>query len=239
MTSTSTRGRGPATRRLVAGLALTLTLTLPGCAATDAQPAQRDGAPAASATTWPHAGAGVSRAASAGSTSAGSTSAGSPAAEASRPTPFVPTRVRIRAIDVDAPVEPTGLNADGTLEVPTMDELDKVGWYSKSPRAAAPGPAVLLGHNTGRRRDAVFARLHELRPGARIEILGARGERVTYAVTRVQRVSKGTFPTGEVYGDQPDPQLRLITCGGEFDEQTRHYVDNDIVFATLASAPGD
>jgi hypothetical protein len=36
-----------------------------------------------------------------------------------------------------------------------------------------------------------------------------------------------------VYGDTPTPQLRPVTCGGEFDRSTRHYVDNVIVFAML------
>jgi hypothetical protein len=38
-----------------------------------------------------------------------------------------------------------------------------------------------------------------------------------------------------VYGNTPDPQLRLITCGGAFDSTTGHYLDNLIVYANLAS----
>jgi hypothetical protein len=35
-----------------------------------------------------------------------------------------------------------------------------------------------------------------------------------------------------VYADTPDSQLRLITCGGEFDRKGRRYLDNIVVFAT-------
>ena len=44
---------------------------------------------------------------------------------------------------------------------------------------------------------------------------------------------KSRFPTAAVYGPVPDPQLRLITCGGTFDPATGHYLSNVIVFASL------
>jgi hypothetical protein len=34
------------------------------------------------------------------------------------------------------------------------------------------------------------------------------------------------------------PSLRLITCGGPFDQATGHYTDNIIVYAHLVSAGG-
>jgi hypothetical protein len=44
---------------------------------------------------------------------------------------------------------------------------------------------------------------------------------------------KTRFPTSAVYGPVPNSQLRLITCGGTFDQATGHYLSNVIVFATL------
>jgi hypothetical protein len=40
-----------------------------------------------------------------------------------------------------------------------------------------------------------------------------------------------------VYGPTTTPELRLITCGGPFDDATGHYLDNVVVFARLV-APG-
>ena len=54
-----------------------------------------------------------------------------------------------------------------------------------------------------------------------------------FAVDRVERHPKNAFPTIEVYGNTPDAQLRLITCGGDFDSGVRSYEDNIIAFATL------
>ena len=36
-----------------------------------------------------------------------------------------------------------------------------------------------------------------------------------------------------MYGDTPDAQLRLITCGGVFDPAARSYEANVIVYANL------
>ncbi|MEA2460873.1 MAG: hypothetical protein QOH90_1050, partial [Actinomycetota bacterium] len=36
-----------------------------------------------------------------------------------------------------------------------------------------------------------------------------------------------------VYGDIAHAGLRLLTCGGDFDDTTGHYLDNVVVFASL------
>ncbi len=61
----------------------------------------------------------------------------------------------------------------------------------------------------------------------------ADGTVAVFAVDRVERHPKDDFPTIEVYGNTDDAQLRLITCGGDFDSAVRSYEDNVIAFATL------
>lgn len=51
-------------------------------------------------------------------------------------------------------------------------------------------------------------------------------------MTSSLQVPEDDFPTEEVYGPTPDVELRLITCGGEFDRSERSYEDNTVVFAT-------
>ena len=43
-------------------------------------------------------------------------------------------------------------------------------------------------------------------------------------------MAKDEFPTDEVYGPTDDAELRLVTCGGTFDDELGHYDDNVIVF---------
>ncbi|BFV59479.1 class F sortase [Kitasatospora sp. CMC57] len=143
-----------------------------------------------------------------------------------------PVRLTIPRMGVDAPVEPSGLNADGTVEVPPMDRPGQVGWYRNGPAPGQTGPAVLLGHLDTRKGPAVFNRVRELRPGDRIEIHRQDGSSVAYRVRELRQFPKSGFPTGLVYGDTDTPQLRLITCGGTL-AGNGHYTDNIIVLADL------
>ena len=54
---------------------------------------------------------------------------------------------------------------------------------------------------------------------------------VRFRVYAVREYPKTSFPTSLVYGATPDPELRLVTCGGTFDSTTGHYLDNIVVFA--------
>jgi hypothetical protein len=56
----------------------------------------------------------------------------------------------------------------------------------------------------------------------------------TFAVTSEQTFPKADFPTAAVYGPAPIPELRLITCGGPFDDAVGHYEENVIVFARIS-----
>jgi len=63
------------------------------------------------------------------------------------------------------------------------------------------------------------------------------GSTATFVVDKVASYSKARFPTAEVYGNTTSrAELRLITCGGSFDDHTGHYVDNVVAFAHLVSA---
>ena len=147
--------------------------------------------------------------------------------------PPLPDRVIIPGIGVDASLIPLGLNSDGTVEVPSLDDPLEAGWYHYGPAPGEIGPAVVLGHVDSRREAGVFYRLHDVRPGDTAEIGRTDGSRVAFIVTRVEQTPKTSFPTQSVYGDTPDPELRLITCGGSFDRARGSYRDNMIVFAVL------
>ena len=107
------------------------------------------------------------------------------------------------------------------------------GWYTGSPRPGAVGSSVIAGHVDSVRGPAVFYRLGTLRPGERVYVSRADGTMADFSVSRVQTYAKDAFPTAEVYGPAPDPELRLITCGGTFDSTTGHYLSNVVAYATL------
>lgn len=46
-------------------------------------------------------------------------------------------------------------------------------------------------------------------------------------------MGREAFPTDKVYGKTKLPELRILSCGGEYDGKTRQYEDNVIVYARL------
>jgi hypothetical protein len=149
------------------------------------------------------------------------------------PPPAVPVRITIPAIGVRAPVIRLGLSADRTLQVP--QDFADTGWWSGGARPGQPGPAVIVGHVDSKTGPAVFYRLRDLRRGDRIAVVAADGRTVTFVVQRLATYAKSGFPTAAVYGPTAGPALRLVTCGGEFDRSTGHYLSNTVVYATVAA----
>lgn len=91
---------------------------------------------------------------------------------------------------------------------------------------------MAVGHLDTDSGPAVFAGLTELRRGRLVEIRRADGRTAVYAVDAVKSYEKDRFPNDEVYGARGRPELRLITCGGDYDRRTG-YSGNVVVFAHL------
>jgi len=146
-----------------------------------------------------------------------------------------PQRVRIPSIDVDAPMGPLGLNADGTLEVPPYEAA---GWYQGRPKPGDAGAAVIAAHVDSTTGPAVFYHLSSLAPGDVVTVDYDDGMSVDFAVGSMQSYPKSEFPTEAVYGPTDGRELRLITCGGSFDRQSHSYLDNVVVWATAIARHG-
>ncbi|MEU1882134.1 class F sortase [Streptosporangium sp. NPDC020072] len=142
-----------------------------------------------------------------------------------------PTRVVIPRIGVDAPLVVLGVEGDGRLAVPPLDHADAAGWYGGGPAPGESGSAVIVGHLDTRTGPAVFARLGELDPGDAVGVVRADGTVAVFAVERVEQAPKAHFPAERVYGPTDGRRLRLVTCGGSFDQVSRSYADNVIVHA--------
>ncbi|MGW8765734.1 class F sortase [Streptomyces sp. NPDC055815] len=147
----------------------------------------------------------------------------------------LPVRVRVPAAGVDTgPVLSLGLNADGTVEVPSVADADRVGWYDKGVTPGQTGPAVLIGHFDTARGPAVLKNVSKVRVGDEITVTRADGTTAVFRVRELEQVDKDAFPTAKVYGNTTRPELRLVTCGGELVDG--HRPDNIILYADLVAA---
>ncbi|MCP2336000.1 class F sortase [Actinomadura rupiterrae] len=148
-----------------------------------------------------------------------------------------PATIKIPKLGVSAPVTGLGLKPDGTIEVPPLDQPNLAGWWKDGPTPGETGPSVVLGHVDARGAAAVFNKLTELREGDRVQVVRKDGRTAEFAVQRVERVAKSAFPGEKIYAEDLDyAALRLVTCGGDFDRETGHYVDNVIAYTRLVQS---
>lgn len=200
-------GRQPA-RLAAVLLSLLTTFTLLACASSDERPAS----PAKPQTTVT------------------STDGGSSAKALGR---SAPAWIKVPSIEAESSLVPLGLNDDRSVEIPPVTEPMQAAWYKHSPTPGELGPAVILGHVDGNNQKGIFYRLREVKKGDEVRIGRKDGSVATFVVSRVEQIPKKEFPTDKVYGNTRKPEVRLITCGGDFDRTARSYRDNVIVYGTL------
>jgi hypothetical protein len=148
-----------------------------------------------------------------------------------------PVSVSIPAIGVTSRLLHLGLNADGSIQVPSLvTSASKAAWYKYSATPGQIGASVIEGHVDSYRGPAVFYRLGALQPGDIIDVTLADGITAIFRVTGVREYAKSNFPAKAIYGATNYAALRLITCGGVFDYATGHYLSSTVVFASLTSS---
>ncbi len=149
----------------------------------------------------------------------------------------LPVAVDIPAIGVHSRLLHLGVNADGTIQVPSLTtSANEAAWYKYSATPGQIGASVIEGHVDSHKGPAVFFRLGALRPGDTVDVTLADGITAVFRVTGVREYLKSAFPAKTIYGPTGYAALRLITCGGAFDWATGHYLSSTVVFASLASS---
>lgn len=144
----------------------------------------------------------------------------------------VPVSVYIPHINVRAEIISLGLTSGGAVGVPSLNTPFLTSWYNRGPTPGSPGAAVILGHvDSTAVGPAVFYRLGNLLPGDLVYVTLKDGRTALFRVYSAALYSKAEFPNQAIYGYTSWPSLRLVTCGGQFDNTTGHYLSNTVVFA--------
>jgi LPXTG-site transpeptidase (sortase) family protein len=146
----------------------------------------------------------------------------------------LPARVAVPRLGISSDLQLLHLLKNGELQSPSA--WMEAGWYADGTRPGDVGPAVIAGHVDSTLGPAVFYRLREMRVGDKILVTEVGGKVLTFVVSEVRSYPKDKFPTDTVYGPTALPELRLVTCTGEFDYVHHNYLDNLVVFAILAGA---
>lgn len=138
--------------------------------------------------------------------------------EARPPQPLLataaPTRVRIPALHLDAPL--TGFAIDGT-----------------SPGTA--GTAVIAGPGDLRQESAGFLSLGALRKGDVVSVDRVDKQSAVFTVDAVEAADAHACPGVEGYRVSARAELRLVSCGAGVEKRHDRYVGNVVVYAHLTA----
>lgn len=146
-----------------------------------------------------------------------------------------PTGLRVDAIDVRAPVAGVGLDRE-VLEMALPPDAATVAWYRLGAAPGDTGSAVLAAHVDYAGQQGAFFRLAELTPGDDVTVTHADGSDSRWRVVDRRSYRKQDLPVDTLFKLDGPPTLTLITCGGFFDANVRHYRDNIVVRAVPAPA---
>lgn len=140
-----------------------------------------------------------------------------------------PARIAIPALGIDAPIVPVGIEAGGTMEVP--EDVSTAGWYRFGPVPGGRGSAMVIGHVDSRTQGpGIFFGLSKLPLGERIRVRLEGGPTQFFVSVARRFIDKDELPLDLFARDGP-PRLTLVTCGGGFDERSRSYSHNVVVYA--------
>jgi hypothetical protein len=143
-----------------------------------------------------------------------------------------PTRVQVDDLGIDVPVTPTGLATDGAMGLDPDPAI--AAWYQYGPSpSSGEGATVIAAHVDSLIYDlGPFAALANADAGQQVVVTTSDGLDHRYLIESVQLIDKVAVPWDQIFDRSGTARLILVTCGGEFDYDTRHYLGSVIVTAT-------
>lgn len=144
---------------------------------------------------------------------------------------YLPVRLTMSRLHIDAPIIPVSTDANGAMLAP--DDAPKespiwneVYWWNAGAYPGQTGNAVIAGHvNRPYPGPAPFTDLEKLVVGDTILIQTAGGATLTFVVTGT--ATPTAYAQGDsnpiieqIFGPAVTPNLNLITCYGQYDGKT-------------------
>ncbi len=158
---------------------------------------------------------------------------GAGSAQTTATSAFIPARVKIPSIGVDAAVESVGTRADGSMDTPK--NFKNVGWYSLGSKPGGAGNAVFAGHvNNALTSAGVFQHLSEVRIGDYVSVSDASGKTLLYRVTELEQYPVDEAPLQSIFSTTGTSQVIIYTCDGQWDGAAHSFTKRLVVFAKPA-----
>lgn len=149
-----------------------------------------------------------------------------------------PVGLRIDKLDVDAPIDPYGVD-QRTGEMAVPDNATDVAWYKFGPGPGQAGSAVLAAHvDLASSGPGVFFDLRSLNEGDNLVISYEDGSETSFRVVARVTYEKDQLPLEVIFSREGPPVLTLITCGGGFNSNIARYDSNVVVYAVPDSGDG-
>jgi LPXTG-site transpeptidase (sortase) family protein len=141
-----------------------------------------------------------------------------------------PVSLFIPGLNVLADVIPVGVDSSRQVVIP--EDISQVGWYQFGARPGqGNGSSVLVGHRDGRNYGkGAFYNLATLKPGDQLTVTTAAGDSMEYQVTGREAIYKQELPLKELFREDGNEVLTLISCIGVYREG-QGYDQNVIITA--------
>jgi len=143
-----------------------------------------------------------------------------------------PVGLVIPTLGIDGQVAPTGVNERAELDVPA--DARTLVWYRFGPSPGEVGSAVIAGHLDWKGALGTFHALERTPIGEHITVRYDDDSQRTFTVTDVALVDKPSVAVNGTFAGDGSSVLRLVTCGGEFDDDVDSYYSNVVVTAEVA-----
>jgi LPXTG-site transpeptidase (sortase) family protein len=147
--------------------------------------------------------------------------------------PFVPVKLVIPRLHVEAPIEVRGTDANNVMEAP--DRPSDAAWYRFTSKPGSGSNAVFAGHRDfARVGPAIFWHLDQLGPGDLIEVVSPQQTEIAYRVSQAWQYGVATIPMKQVLAADVGDEVTLITCSGRYTPSTGY--DHRLVVRAVRAA---
>lgn len=148
---------------------------------------------------------------------------------------FLPSRLIIPKLKVNAAVEHVGVDKSNNMDVPK--QAMNVAWFKSGYKPGEVGNAVIAGHLDRKNGSpAVFYNLTKLSLGDTFSVVSQDGRELTYKVTGRRTYNTNAFPIETVFGSHSKSRLNLITCSGDWNRNAQSYTKRTVIFSELVNS---